>query len=120
MMRVHWGCVTQQRKWPDRSVLQRIVLLRAVAEMRDRSRLQVVPAKLLGQPLLEGFGTETAVIAQPDTSRKSAFCGGNTAGVVIVAPGTSVPGAFCRRSMAAALSMNRPGRHAQRGPRRWM
>ena len=47
--------------------------------MRDRSRLQVVPAALLGQPLLERFGTETAVIAQPDASRKAAFCGGNTA-----------------------------------------
>ena len=71
--------MTQRRKRPDRSGLQRIVLLWAEAEKRDRSRLQVVPAKLLGQALLEGFGTEKAVILAPDASRKSAFWGGNAA-----------------------------------------
>ena len=46
--------------------------------MRDRSRLQVVPARLLGQPLLEGFGTETAVIAQPDASGPASVLRGGT------------------------------------------
>ena len=73
------ACAGQQKR-PDRSVLQRIVHLRAEAEMRDRSRLQVVPAALLGQPLLEVFGTETAVMAKPDASRKAAFCGGEYGG----------------------------------------
>ena len=37
--------------------------------MRGWSRLQVVPARLLGQPLLEASGTGKTVILQPDTSR---------------------------------------------------
>ena len=37
--------------------------------MRDVSGLQVDPARLLGQPLLEASGTGMAVILQPDTSR---------------------------------------------------
>ena len=61
---------THRRERPDRSVLQRIVLWWTEAEMRDRSRLQVVPARLQGQPLLEVLGTETVVILTSDASGK--------------------------------------------------
>ena len=45
--------------------------------MRDRSRRQVVPARLLGQPLSEVFGTETVDILHVDASGIMGVCRGS-------------------------------------------
>ena len=93
------GCVAMSRSWwrggresvlttPDRWALQRIVLGWAEWEIRDRSRLQVVPAKLLGEALLEVSGTEKAAMVVPDASGPGAFCRGQCGGSIHASPMT--------------------------------